>query len=252
MVMGVLNVTPDSFSGDGIYKRPDEAARRAEQLVADGADIIDIGGESSRPGYRPVPLQEELERVIPAVRKVVKSVSASISVDTSKAEVARQALEAGASLVNDVSGLSDPSLPRRVAEAGASLVLVHNGKAAPGEDLMAAIIRDLQRQIRLATGAGVAPANLVLDPGLGMGKGWRENFEIIRRLSELRALELPILAGPSRKAMIVRVLGEDAGDRLEGSAALVALCVAQGADMVRVHDVKEMVRVARMIDAIVR
>ncbi len=260
--MAVVNLTPDSFSGDGIYKRPDRAADLAERLVAAGADVLDLGGESTRPGYTPVPAEEELERVIPALTEIASRVQVPLSVDTSKAQVARLALTRGASIINDVSGLRDPDMASCVAEAGASLVLVHSREPEPGEDLMDAICRDLRRQIDVAEAAGVVPTRIVVDPGLGIGKGWRSpkdaplvhrrNFEIIRRLRELSVLQKPVLVGPSRKGMIAGVLGPGADARLEGTIALVGVSVAHGADMVRVHDVREMAQVTRMMDALSR
>lgn len=251
-LMGVINVTPDSFSGDGLYKRWEDVALRAEHLVAAGADVLDVGGESTRPGYQPVAADEELSRVIPAVRLLRQRVDVPISVDTSKSQVAHAALGEGASIVNDVSGLRDAAMLREVAEAGASIVLVHWGRRAPSGDLLLDIVQELQRKVCAAIEAGVQRAHILVDPGLGMGKGWHENFEIMRRLPEVRAIDLPVAIGPSRKGMIARVLGGEPWNRLEGSAALTALCVARGADLLRVHDVKEMSRVARVIDAIVR
>ena len=251
-IMGVINLTPDSFSGDGVFNKPSGAAELAERMAVDGADILDVGGESTKPGYQPVPLQEELSRVVPALRQIVRRVPLPVSVDTSKAEVARQALAEGASIINDVSGLRDSRMAPFVAQAGASLILVHNGTARAGEDAIAVACADLKRQIMEAQEAGVAPSKLLIDPGLGMGKGWGSNFEIIRRLGELRDLEKPLLVGPSRKGMIGRVLGQEPAQRLEGTLALVSMCVALGADVVRVHDVKAMANAARMMDAIVR
>jgi len=250
--MGVINVTPDSFSGDGIYKRPEAAAELAERLVAAGADVLDVGGESTRPGFTPVPAEEELERVIPAVRRIVSRVEVPVSVDTSKAEVASQALAEGVSIINDVSGLRDPNMAPTVAASEGWLVLVHNGAAPPGKDLMNSVCGDLRREIDIAESAGVAPSRILIDPGLGMGKGWQSNLTIIRRLAGLRSLQKPLLVGPSRKGMIARVLGNEPDAPLCGTVALVSLCVARGADVIRVHDVREMARVARVMDVISR
>lgn len=250
--MGVINVTPDSFSGDGLYKDIPATLALAESMHAEGADILDIGGESTRPGYEPVSVEEELSRVIPAVRDITRRVPLPVSVDTSKAEVARQALAEGASIINDVSGLRDPLMATIVAGCAASLILVHNGSIKPGEDLIATIRNDLNRQVCVAAAAGVSPRQLLVDPGLGMGKGWKSNFEIIRRLAELLDVQKPILVGPSRKGMIGRVLGPGPEARLDGSAALVALCIAAGAHVIRVHEVRAMAKVARMMDALVR
>ncbi len=251
-VMGVLNVTPDSFSGDGIIGDAEEVARRAGACRDAGSDVIDIGGESTRPGYSPVPLEEEMERVIPAIEAAAATVDVPVSVDTSKVEVARRALQAGASIVNDVSGASSDAMLRLVAARGAGLVLVHHGRGRPGEDVVGMVLEGLEREIDRACRAGVALDSIVVDPGLGFGKTWRENFEIFRRLPELKSLGRPILTGPSRKGMIGKVLGVGVTDRREGTLALVTLSIAGGADMVRVHDVREMARAARMTDALTR
>jgi dihydropteroate synthase len=193
-----------------------------------------------------------MRRVLPVVEGVSRSVDVPVSIDTRKAAVARRALQAGARIVNDVSGLADPEMASVVAEAGAGLVIVHGSRADPGEDVVRAILRGLERQIETAVRAGVAPAHIIVDPGLGFGKGWKENFVVLQRLSELRDLGPPILVGPSRKGMIGKVLGVDVHDRLEGTIALVSIAIACGADAVRVHDVRENVRAARMMDALVR
>lgn len=249
-IMGVINVTPDSFSGDGIYRKPEKAGDVASALVAEGADILDIGGESTRPGYAPVSAQEELERVIPTIRVVRDRVSVPVSIDTSKAEVAEQALAEGASIVNDVSGLQDPEMVARVADADASLILVHNGPIPDHGDAMGVIVSDLQRQIGVAHEAGINRSKLMVDPGLGMGKGWQSNVKILQRLDELQVLAKPVLVGPSRKAMISYLLGVGIEDRLEGSLALVAIAITRGANIVRVHDVLQVTRVARTVDAL--
>jgi dihydropteroate synthase len=249
--MGVINVTPDSFSGDGILGSPRAVAELAIRLEADGADVLDIGGESTRPGYEPISVEEELRRVMPAIEIVRSRTNALVSVDTTKSRVAREALAAGAGMINDVSGSRDPRLAESVARAGAWLVVVSNGTSKESSP-MEFVIEDLRGQIARARAAGVESERIIVDPGLGMGKGWPANFAIIRELSLLRDLRHPILIGPSRKGMIGRVLGVPPDDRLEGTAALVTLCIAGGADMVRVHDVREMARVARMTDALAR
>jgi dihydropteroate synthase len=249
--MGVINVTPDSFSGDGIVGPPEAVAALATRLEREGADVLDIGGESTRPGHTPVPVEEELQRVIPAVEAARSAVRIPISVDTTKGRVAREALAAGAAMINDVSGSRDPEVAEAVARADAWLVLVSNGYA-PQLDPVRFATEDLRRQISLATAAGVAADRIIVDPGLGMGKGWRENFAVMRGLAVMRELEQPVLVGPSRKGMIGRVLGVPPGDRVEGTIALITLCIANGADMVRVHDVREMAQAARMIDALGR
>jgi dihydropteroate synthase len=226
--------------------------RRGRQLVAEGADLVDIGGESTRPAYVPVPLEEELTRAIPAVRLLADSCPLPLSIDTTKAEVARIAVEAGASVVNDVSGLSDYEMLGVVADSGCGLVLVHNESAAGARDVIQLVLKGLTDLVGRAVRAGVPKESLMVDPGLGFGKTWRHNLEILARLDELRALGLPILVGPSRKATISRVLGVGVHDRMEGTAALVAVSIAHGTDVVRVHDCLQMRRVARMTDAVAR
>jgi dihydropteroate synthase len=249
--MGVLNVTPDSFSGDGLEPDPAALELRIQQLVSEGADLIDIGGESTRPGHAQVSPEEELRRVLPAVRVAARA-SIPISIDTRQAVVAREALANGASIVNDVSGLADGDMASVVAEAGARLVLVHWGTAAAGEDLLQVVVRGLLARIERAMEASIPREHLLIDPGLGMGKGWRENFEIVRRLRELRALELPVLVGASRKGMIGLALGLPPHERFEGSAALGVLCISGGVDVLRVHDVARSASVAVVTDTLAR
>ncbi|HZS94045.1 MAG TPA: dihydropteroate synthase [Chloroflexota bacterium] len=248
-VVGIINVTPDSFSGDGLYDRLDAVAARAGQIEAEGAAMVDLGGQSTRPGATPVDDGEELRRVIPAVECLVAAVSIPISVDTSRTSVARAALAAGATVINDVSGLSDPELPGIIAERDAGLVIVHHAPVE-GARVIDSVREGLARLVHRAEARGVERKRIVVDPGLGFGKGWRENLVILRDLRGLQPLGLPILVGPSRKGTIGRVLGVDVHDRLEGTAALVTIAIANGASLVRVHDVREMVRVARMTDAI--
>jgi len=252
MIVGVINVTPDSFSGDGITGDCEAVIRRGRQLVVEGADLVDVGGESTRPAYIPVPLEEEVARTLPAITLLADDCPLPLSIDTTKAEVARLALEAGASVVNDVSGLRDSSMLDVVAESGCSLVLVHNSPASDTPDVTAFVLAGLARMAERAVSAGVAAQSLMVDPGLGFGKTWRQNLELLNRLSELRALGLPILIGPSRKATVSRVLGVGTHDRLEGTAALVAVGIAHGADAVRVHDCLQMHRVAQMMDEVAR
>lgn len=250
--MGVVNVTPDSFTGDGLMGDPSAIIRRGQQLVSEGADLIDIGGESTRPSYVPVPLENEVARAIPAVDLLASTCTLPLSIDTTKAEVARLALESGASVVNDVSGLLDASMIHVVAAHKCSLVLVHNVSAAGVTDVTRFVLLGLSELVSRAVRAGINRDSLIIDPGLGFGKNWRQNLELLNRLSELRALNLPLLVGPSRKATISRVLGVGLHDRDEGTAALVAISAARGADVVRVHDCQAMTRVVRMTDALVR
>ena len=253
LLMGIVNATPDSFSGDGLAGRPEEAAELAAAAVADGADLIDVGAESTRPGHTPLGAEEELARLLPVLRAVRARVTVPISVDTNKAAVAAAALDAGADLVNDVRGFTaDPELAAAVAVRGVPAVVMHDVPPDGHGDLLTSILRELFRRLDRAVAAGVAWEKLIVDPGFGFGKDWRQNLELLRRLGELRALGRPILAGTSRKSTIGRVLGLPEGDRLEGTAATVALAIAGGADVVRVHDVRAMARVARMSDAVVR
>jgi len=263
--MGVINVSPDSFSGDGLAG-VEGAVARAKRLASDGADIIDIGGESTRPGSGPISINEELRRVLPVVEKLAREISVPLSVDTYKLEVARRALDAGANVINDIWGLrKEPGLAELAAQKGVPIALMSNQRDSPCHDIMSAIISDLKRAIEQALDAGVPWENIIIDPGIGFGKTQEQNLEILRRLEELQALGRPILLGSSRKSFIGWVLdltpeqrsSEVAfvppGDqRLEGTAATIAIGIAQGVDIVRVHDVKEMARVCKMSDAIVR
>jgi len=268
-VMGILNITPDSFSGDGLAGDVEAAIALARRFVEEGADILDVGGESTRPGSAPVPLEEELRRVLPVVERLAAEVDVPISIDTYKAEVARRALEAGADMVNDVWALRmDPDMAGVVADSGAPVILMHNRsrpKNAVQEerlggryvgieyrDLMADIIRELRESIERAVEAGIAWEKIIVDPGIGFGKTVEQNLELVDRLGELKVLGRPILVGPSRKSFIGYTLDLPPQERVEGTAAAVALSIARGADIVRVHDVREMVRVARMTDAMVR
>lgn len=257
-VMGVLNVTPDSFSGDGIENDIQVATNLAILFEQHGADIIDVGGESTRPsniysGSHSVTCDEELSRIIPVICAIREEISIPISVDTRKATVAKEAIKHGASMVNDVGGMNgDPMMLRTVAELGTPLVLMHNGRKSKYEDLIPEILGELKNMMKLAELSGIATDNIIIDPGMGFGKTARHNMEILRRLDDFQVLGRPILVGMSRKSTIGYVLGLPPNDRLEGTAATVAVSIAKGADIVRVHDVKEMVRVARMSDAIIR
>lgn len=259
-VMGVLNVTPDSFSGDGVMD-PAIAIARGGQMLADGADVVDVGGESTRPGAHPVPLEEELRRVIPVVEGLVREFHAVVSVDTMKAEVARQALASGAALVNDVSALrADPPMAAIVAAHDAPVVLMHGYRgtavSAPrpdATDILAEVVAFLRERVAFAVAAGIRREHILVDPGFGFGKTVEQNLELLKRLDELRPLKQPILIGPSRKGTIGRVLGGlPVQERLEGTAAAVAVAIVHGVDMIRVHDVRAMARVARMTDAMCR
>ena len=252
-VMGIINVTPDSFSGDGLGYDAEAALEQALRFQDEGADIIDVGGESTRPGSTPVTVEEEKRRVIPVIRLLASRLDVPVSVDTYKREVAREALAAGAAVINDVWGLKrDPALADLAAREGAPIVLMHNQQGLDYSDLVPETLASLRASLRQALEAGVPSENVVLDPGLGFGKRPEHNLELLRRLAELKALGLPLLVGTSRKSTIGLVLDLPVEERLEGTAATVALAIANGADIVRVHDVKAMTRVARMSDAIVR
>jgi dihydropteroate synthase len=251
--MGIVNATPDSFSGDGLGYDAEAALEQALRFQAEGADIIDVGGESTRPGSTPVDAYEEKRRVIPVIRLLASRLDIPISVDTYKYEVAQEALAAGASMINDVWGLQqDPALATLAAREGVPIILMHNQRGTSYKDLVTEVLASLRASLGQAREAGVPIENVILDPGLGFGKGPEHNLEILRRLEEFKALGRPLLVGTSRKSTIGLVLGLPVGERLEGTAATVALAIAHGADMVRVHDVKAMTRVAHMSDAIVR
>jgi len=264
-IMGILNITPDSFSHDGLAPEGADrervvaaAVEQARQMVADGADMLDIGGESTRPVTEgAAPLAEEIERarVIPVIQALAAALPPEVilSIDTYKASVARAALDAGATLVNDIWGLrADPGMARLVAERGVPVILMSNVRGQPRRDPLSDVTRQLAGSLQMALDAGIAWEKIILDPGFGFGLAGAENLSVLARLGELRALGRPILSGTSRKSHIGLALGTQVEDRLEGTAATVALSIAQGADIVRVHDVKQMARVARMADAVVR
>jgi len=272
-VMGILNVTPDSFSGDGIITKGDSvevAVEQARNFLACGADILDVGGESTRPGSAPVNADEEMERVIPIVRALKNNFpEAILSIDTYKAQVAEEALRAGAQIINDVWGLrADDGLALIAAKYKTPVILMHNrsnpasveirekfGNAYIGaeyENLIEDVKRELLNSVELARKTGIAESHIVLDPGVGFGKTREHNLELIDRLNEIRELGYPILLGTSRKSFIGFTLDLPADQRVEGTAATVAVGITRGADIIRVHDVKEMARVAKMTDAIVR
>jgi dihydropteroate synthase len=260
-VMGILNVTPDSFSDGGMHFDRQTAIDCGLQMTDDGADLIDIGGESTRPGSAPVPLEEELRRTIPVIEGLSNKVSVPISIDTYKAMVARKALEAGASMVNDISGLRfDPDMPGVVASGKVPVVMMHI-KGRPRDmqqnPTYAALIPEIldyfRISIRLARKFGIPDQMMILDPGIGFGKTFDHNLEILNNLEQFTLLEKPLLVGPSRKAFLGNILGDaPASERLEGTAAAVAVSVMKGANIVRVHDVKEMAKVAKVVDAIRR
>ncbi len=263
-VMGILNLSPDSFSGDGITSLA-AAVAQAHRFAGQGADILDIGGESTRPGSSPITVDEEIRRVVPVIEQLASEIPIPLSIDTYKVEVAQRALDAGATMINDQWGLKkDPHLARLAAGRGIPLVLMSNQRDKGGydaglkrdiacyDDLMTEVISSLKNSVQLALKLGVPQENIIVDPGIGFGKNWQQELEIIRRLGELQELGSPVLIGPSRKSFIGMVLDLPADERLEGTAAAIAIGIARGADMVRVHDVRQMVRVCRVSDAIVR
>ncbi len=272
-VMGILNVTPDSFSGDGIISKGDvmqAALAQADEFLASGADLLDVGGESTRPGSAAVSANEELERVIPVIQALHNTFpDALISIDTYKAQVAEEAIHAGAHIINDVWGLrADPDLAHVATKYKAPVILMHNrsnpasvyvreklGNAYIGseyQNLLEDVKKELLESVALAKNAGVDESLIVLDPGVGFGKTREHNLELINRLGEIRSLGYPVLLGPSRKSFIGFTLNLPPDQRVEGTAAAVSVGITRGADIIRVHDVKEMARVAKMTDALVR
>mgnify|MGYP001277036838 CR=1 FL=1 len=252
LIMGILNATPDSFSDGGRYMDIDAAVAHAREMADQGADILDIGGESTRPGFEPVPLEEELRRVVPVVAALRQALPhIPLSIDTYKAETARQALEAGAHIINDIWGLKgDPNMAGVAAEYGCPVIVSHNRHERNYNDLVPEVIDDLESSVAIARRAGVSGDNIWLDPGIGFAKTYEDNVELMGRLSELTALGFPVLLGTSRKRFIRQTLDLPVDDLAEGTAATVVLGIAQGCQMVRVHDVRHMKRTAMMTDAI--
>jgi dihydropteroate synthase len=272
-VMGVLNLTPDSFSGDGILQDRDPiqyALNKAKQFLKDGADILDIGAESSRPGSKPISAAVELERLLPILKALRKeNIGGIISIDTYKSEVARQCLENGADWINDIWGFKrDTDLAEVVSQYNAPVILMHNrskpsavknndrlGASYQGSvysNFMEEIKNDLRESVSFAIGAGISKGNIILDPGIGFGKTVEQNLALINRLGEIKALGYPILIGPSRKSFLGAILDLPVEERLEGTAASITVGIARGADIVRVHDVKFMARIVKVADALTR
>lgn len=260
LLMGIVNVTPDSFSDGGAFLDTTSAVEQGVRLAAQGADVLDVGGESTRPGSDEVPIDEELARVVPVIEQLVKQVDVPVGVDTRKPEVAKAALDAGAAIVNDVTAGADPEMFRLVRDAGAGMVLMHmRGEPKTMQrdthyDDVVREVRDfLAGRIGAAVAAGVPRAQLCVDPGIGFGKNLQHNLEILRAIGSFHELRVPVLVGASRKRFIGQLTGvEDPADRIEGTAGAVAWCAAQGVDLVRVHDVRQMQRVVDVVDAIVR
>ncbi len=251
--MGIVNLSPDSFSGDGL-DASDAALAQARRFVEEGADIIDVGGESTRPDSQPLSQDEEIARIIPAIEKLSRELSMPVSVDSYKYEVVKQAVKAGANIINDVWGLKqEPRLANLAAEYNTPIILTSNQRGNPCKgDIMAGLLADLKHSIGLCEAAGVPDENIIIDPGVGFGKTVEQNLEIVSRLHELKALGKPILLGTSRKSFIGLTLDLPVTERLEGTAATNAIGIAEGADIIRVHDVKFMARLAKMSDAVVR
>lgn len=250
-VMGILNVTPDSFSDGGKWNSVDAALKHTEQMIMDGADMIDVGGESTRPGYVPAAQQEEIERVIPVIEKMKANFDIPISVDTCKSKVAKAAVLAGADMINDIWGLKyDPDMAGVIAEAGAACCLMHNRPDMCYGDFMQDVADDLRGTLRTAKEAGISDDKIILDPGVGFAKSYENNLEVMRSIGQVRALGYPVLLGASRKSVIGLALGLPVTERLEGTLALSVYAAVQKCAFVRVHDVKENVRALRMVEAV--
>ena len=258
LIMGILNVTPDSFYDGGMYLDTETAYARAKRLIEEGADIIDIGGESTRPGSDSVSIDTELNRILPILERLERNVTVPVSIDTTKAEVARQALEHGAGIVNDISALrNDPEMVEIIAEYNVPIVIMHMKGDPVGmqvnpyyKDVISEIKVFLKERIEWAVNHGIKEENIIVDPGIGFGKLPEHNLEILQRLNEFKELDRPILVGPSRKSFIGKILNADPEERLMGTAASVAVSVSNGADIVRVHDIKEMRQVVEVVQAI--
>lgn len=253
-IMGILNLTPDSFSDGGRWTERDAALRHAARMASEGAEIIDLGGESTRPGHTPVGAAEEAERVLPMVEAVKRETGLPVSVDTYKYETARLALEAGADMINDVWGLKYDAgeMARVIAGSGAACCLMHNRARAEYAHLMPELLHDLRETLRIADAAGIGRDKIILDPGVGFGKSYEQNLAVLNRLEELRVLGLPVLLGASRKSVVGLTLGLPVDERLEGTLATTAIGVLKGAAFIRVHDVRENLLAAKMALAIRR
>lgn len=258
LLMGILNVTPDSFSDGGLFFNKERAIAQALKMVNEGADIIDIGGESTRPGAKPIPVDEELRRVIPVIEILVKEIDIPISIDTYKSEVAQRAIDAGAEIINDISGLHfDPELAKVASKEKTPIILMHT-RGSPEtmqkdicyKSLFSEILNYLKESIRIAEDSGVDPDKIIIDPGIGFGKRVEDNLLIIKNLSELRVLGKPILLGTSRKSFIGKILNTDVSDRLEGSIASAMIGVLNGAHIIRCHDVAQTKKALAVVDAI--
>lgn len=253
LVMGIINVTPDSFSDGGSYTNVEAAVKQAQKLASEGADILDIGGESTRPGYEPVSADDEIARVVPAIKAIREVVDLPISIDTYKAKTAEAAIKAGASIINDIWGAKyDPDMANVAASLGVPIILMHNRKEANYTDLLPDMIADLEESIHIALDAGVKRHDIWLDPGIGFVKSFDENMTAMRELEKISAMGYPVLLGTSRKRFIGTVLDLPADQRDEGTAATTAFGITKGIHMVRVHEVKRTARIVKMMDALVR
>lgn len=250
-VMGILNVTPDSFSDGGKYSRLDDALFHVEEMLGQGMELLDIGGESTRPGCTFVSAEEETERVVPVIEAVKRRFDVLVSLDTYKAKVAKAGLQAGADMINDIWGLKyDPDMAGIIAKAGVPCVLMHNRKEADYHHLMKDVILDLEETIRIAKGSGIADDKIIIDPGIGFGKTYEQNLKMIQSLDELLGLGYPMLLGCSRKSVIGLTLDLPAAERMEGTLVTTVFAVLKGCSFVRVHDIKENVRAVKMAEAI--
>lgn len=253
-IMGILNVTPDSFSDGGDYSNIDIAIKHAKEMIEDGADIIDLGGESTRPGHKYVDSEEELKRIVPVIKRLKQEINIPISVDTYKSDVAKEALELGVEMINDIWGLrKDENMAKVIAKYDANVCIMHNQDGTDyDKDIMESIKEFLQESIEIGIKYGIDKNKIVIDPGIGFGKTFEQNLEVLKRLDELKDLGYPILLGTSRKSFIGNVLNLEPKDRVEGTIATTVLGIRDGVDIVRVHDVKENIRAAKMADAIYR
>ena len=253
-IMGILNVTPDSFSDGGNFNNIDTAVNHAKEMINDGADIIDLGGESTRPGHTYVDSQEEKRRILPVIKKLKEEIQVPISVDTYKADVAEASLELGVEMINDIWGLTkDKNMANVIAKYDAYVCIMHNQDTTEyNKDIMEAIKEFLQNSIDLSLKSGIKKEKIVLDPGIGFGKTFEQNLEVLKRLDEIKTLGYPVLLGTSRKSVIGNVLNVEPKERLEGTIATTVLGIRDGVDIVRVHDVKENLKAAKMADAIYR
>ncbi|MGN8648251.1 dihydropteroate synthase [Gracilibacillus sp. HCP3S3_G5_1] len=252
LVMGILNITPDSFSDGGKYHNIESAIRQAKKMEAEGADIIDIGGESTRPGHTPVSESEEIERVIPVIKALVDEINIPISIDTWKAKVAKQAIEAGASIINDVWGAKkEPDIAKVAAEWDVPIILMHNRETPKYESLMEDVLSDLQESIQIALDAGVKKEQIILDPGIGFAKTYEENIQVMQEMDRLRELDYPVLLGTSRKSIIAQTLLLPVDKRDEGTGATVCFGIMKGCEIVRVHNVEMHVRMVKMMDKLI-